>query len=93
MAEHSRRLFLKNASIGAVAVGAVAAMSTSRLGGSASLAEPVSFGPLHAGPFAAWVKDVQQGEVAVMVGEQTIIHKDAKLAQQLAQIAASASKP
>ena len=54
--------------------------------------EPVTFGPLHGGPFVAWVKDVKEGEVAVMVGEQTIVHKDANLAKQLAEIAARASR-
>ncbi len=92
MAESSRRTFLKTASIGAAAVGAAAVVSPSLLGSSKS-AEPTSFGPLHGGPFVAWVKDVKEGEVAVMVGEQTIVHKDANLAKQLAEIAARASRP
>ncbi len=52
----------------------------------------MTFGPQHGGPFVAWVKDVKEGEVAVMVGEQTIVHKDANLAKQLAQIAARAQR-
>jgi hypothetical protein len=90
VAESSRRTFLKTASIGAAAVGAAAVVSPNLLG-SAKAPEPVTFGPLHGGPFVAWVKDVKEGEVAVMVGEQTIVHKDANLAKQLAQIAARAS--
>ena len=91
MAESSRRTFLKTASIGAAAVGAAAVVSPGLLGSSKS-PEPVTFGPLHGGPFVAWVKDVKEGEVAVMVGEQTIVHKDANLAKQLAQIAARAQQ-
>ena len=89
MAEHSRRLFLKNASIGVVAAGAVAAAAPALL---SAPAPAVTFGPLHGGPFVAWVRDVKEGEIAVMVGEQTIIHKDANLARQLAEIAARGSK-
>ncbi len=84
-------MILKTASIGAAAVGAAAVVSP-RLLGATKTPEPVTFGPLHGGPFVAWVKDVKEGEVAVMVGEQTIIHKDANLAKQLAQIAARATK-
>jgi hypothetical protein len=91
MAEHSRRLFLKNASVTAAAAGA-AAIASPALTASAKKAEPTTFGPLHGGPFVAWIKDVKEGEVAVMVGEQTVIHKDADLAKQLAAIAARATR-
>jgi hypothetical protein len=91
VAEHSRRLFLKNASISVAAAGAVAAVTPSLLGSSKD-ETPATFGPLHGGPFVAWIKDVKEGEVAVMVGEQTIVHKDADLAKRLAELAARAPK-
>jgi Ubiquitinol-cytochrome C reductase Fe-S subunit TAT signal len=89
VAESSRRTFLKTASVGAAAVGAAAVVSPHLLGTN-PVQKPATFGPLHGGPFVAWVKDVKDGEIAVMVGEQTIVHKDADLAKQLAQIAARA---
>jgi hypothetical protein len=86
---HSRRTFLTRGSVGAAALGAAAALAPGL--GSASGSE--ASGPTHAGPFAAWVKDAKTGEVAVMVGSETVIHQDKKLANQLARIAARAPKP
>jgi hypothetical protein len=79
----SRRTFLKQASVGAAVVGAVAA--TPGFLGSAH-AEPI--GPMHDGPFVAWVKDAKSGVIAVMVGEREVLHQDRELAAQLARIAA-----
>ena len=92
MPESTRRTFLKTASVGAATIGAAAVVSPS-LFGSAEAAAPTTFGPLHGGPFVAWVKDVKEGEIAVMVGEQTIVHKDANLAKKLAEIAARSTHP
>lgn len=88
VAEHSRRAFITRGSVGAAAVGA-AAVGIPLLDGQKSATPD---GPLHNGPFAAWVKDAKTGEVAVMVGSQTIVHVDKRLAGQLARIAGSAPK-
>ena len=90
MAEHSRRTFITRASVGAAAIGATAAVAP-LVTGPGSGKTSVS-GPMHDGPFAAWVQDVKTGEVAVMVGSQTIYHVDKQLASQLARIAGSAPK-
>jgi hypothetical protein len=87
MTEHSRRSFLKSASIGTAAVGVAAAIP---FGAQAADAAPA--GPTHAGPFVAWVKDPASGDVSVMAGEHEIVHHDPKLARQLAQLAARAAK-
>lgn len=84
MSEHSRRHFIRNASIGAAAVGATAVIPTMT---SADAATPVA-GPAHDGPFAVWVKDVKSGEIAVLVGESEVVHHDKALATALARIAA-----
>ncbi len=88
MSDSSRRNFLKSASIGAAAIGAAVVVPTSVIG-SADAAPP-SRGPAHAGPFLVWVNNAQAGEISVLVGETEIVHRDAKLARQLAQIAARA---
>ena len=90
VAEHSRRTFISRVSVGAAAIGAAAAVAP-LVTGSSSANAGVS-GPMHDGPFAAWVQDVKTGEVAVMVGSQTILHVDKQLATQLARIAGSAPK-
>ncbi len=88
MTEHTRRHFLRNASIGTAAVGAAALVTPALVRPGAAAAG--SSGPVHAGPFVAWVKDVRAGEIAVMVGERTIVHQDMNLATQLARIAGQA---
>ncbi|MGI8761396.1 MAG: ubiquinol-cytochrome c reductase iron-sulfur subunit N-terminal domain-containing protein [Jatrophihabitantaceae bacterium] len=88
MAEHSRRNFLKHASLGAAAVGA--ATVAPALVASSADAEPVVSGPTHDGPFVAWVKNPAAGEISVLVGESEIVHRDPKLARRLAQIAGRA---
>lgn len=88
MSEHTRRKFIKHASIGAAAVGATAVIPGMT---SADAETPVS-GPAHNGPFAVWVKDAKSGEIAVLVGETEVLHHDRALAQKLARIAARGSK-
>ena len=85
MSEHSRRHFIRNASIGAAAVGA-AALIPSMTSADAAPAAPT--GPAHDGPFAVWVKNAKTGEIAVLVGENEVIHHDKALAATLARIAA-----
>jgi anaerobic selenocysteine-containing dehydrogenase len=84
---YSRRNFLKTTAVGAAAVGAAAAVPTA-LAGDADAATPNA--PAHAGPFMAWVKDARTGEIAVLVGDQEVVHHDKSLARRLAQIAATA---
>jgi hypothetical protein len=90
MTEHSRRNFLKTASISAAAVGAAVVVSPALT--SSANADTVPAGPAHEGEFAAWVKDAKAGEIAVMVGNHTVVHTDKKLALQLARIAGQAPK-
>jgi hypothetical protein len=87
VSDQSRRNFLRNASIGSVALGAAAVpFATSS---SASAAEPA--GPEHHEAFAVWVADATTGDVAILAGEHELIHRDPKLARRIAQIAASTS--
>ncbi|PZS36192.1 MAG: hypothetical protein DLM58_02305 [Pseudonocardiales bacterium] len=88
MAQHSRRSFLKHASVGAAAVGAAAVVPAVL----AAPADAAPAGPAHAGPFVAWVKDAKAGQISVLVGEHEVVHTDRKLATRLAQIAAQAPK-
>ena len=90
MTNHSRRSFLKTASVTAGVVGA-AAIAVPGLTSSAE-ADTVPRGPAHDGSFAAWVTDAKSGEIAVMVGDHTVVHTDKVLAAKLAQIAGRASK-
>jgi hypothetical protein len=90
VSDYSRRNFLKTASISAAAVGAAAVVSPALM--SSANADTVPAGPTHDGHFVAWVKDAKAGEIAVMVGDHTVIHQDKKLALQLARIAGKAPK-
>jgi hypothetical protein len=90
MSEHSRRDFLRTASIGAAAVGVAAAIP---FGAQAADAAPAAHsGPMHAGPVVAWVKNPASGEISVMAEDREVIHYDPKLARQLAALAARAAK-
>ena len=86
MSEHSRRTFIRNASIGAAAVGAAAVIPSVTSADAATPDSPA--GPAHDGPFTVWVKDVKTGEIAVLVGESEVVHHDKALASTLARIAA-----
>jgi hypothetical protein len=88
MSEHSRRNFLKTASIGAAAVGVAVVVPS----GAANAAEATPSGPTHDGPFVVWVQSPTSGDVSVMAGEHEVVHHDPKLARQLAQLAAIAAK-
>ena len=88
--EHSRRVFLKRASVGAAAAGAVAVVP-GFLGSSADAAEEQS-GPAHEGSFVAWVKDPKAGQIAVLVGERELVFTDKKMAKRLAQVASQAMR-
>jgi hypothetical protein len=88
MSEHSRRDFLRTASIGAATAGVAAAIP---FGASAADAAPSS-GPVHDGPVVVWVKNPASGEISVMADDREVSHHDPKLARQLARLAARAAK-
>ncbi len=89
MAQPSRRNFLKQASLSAVAVGAVAVSPALLSVGEASAAGRPA-GPGHDGPFMAYVRDPHAGDIVVMVGEHEVVHNDPDLAARLARIAVGA---
>ncbi len=91
MAEHSRRSFLKRAALGAAAAAGAGVVIPGLRAGNAT-AERAAMDPAHDGPFVAWVKDAKSGEIAVLVGEHEVVHRDLRLATRLAQIAAQAPK-
>ena len=90
MTECTRRSFLVHASIG-VAGGAL-------LGGFPALparagspvegaAPPGATGPAPVDGLIAHVRDVQTGEISVMVGTREVVHRDRSLAVRLLDIA------
>lgn len=89
MTDHSRRTFLKTASLGA-AVTTAAVVTSGALAGSAGAETLGPGGPAHDGPLLAYVKDPKSGTISVLVGEQEVVYQDAKLAAWLAQIAGQA---
>lgn len=84
MAKLTRQGFIKQASLGAAAIGALAVTP------GLALAEPASphaspdpaAGDLH-GPLVAHVRDRARGEVAVMVGTREVIVYDHELVRRL----------
>ncbi len=56
----------------------------------AGSAPPAAAGSLPDQPFIASVKDHRTGEVAAMVGEHEVVHRDRELAAGLAAIASHA---
>ncbi len=90
MSEHSRRHFIRNASIGAAAVGATAvipAMTSADAATPDRTPDSTAGTAAHDGPFTVWVTDAKTGEIAVLVGEQKVVHHDKALAAKLARIA------
>lgn len=83
MTQVSRRRFLVHGSIGAALAGALAALpglgaalklpAAARRGAGASAAEPL----------IAHVRDLNTGEISLMVGEKHVIQRDAELAARL----------
>ena len=88
MAEHSRRTFLKTASIAAASAGAAL---TPGLTGRANAA-PAPAGPLPDEPLVAYVKNHKSGEIAVVVGEHEVTYRDLDLTARLARIATLAKR-
>ncbi len=92
MSDHSRRNFLKTASIGAAAVGTLAVAPAAASAAPASAdAHELDNGKAHNGSFTVWVKNASTGKIAVMVGESEIHYTDRKLAKRLARLAARAN--
>jgi len=88
MAGTNRRVFLRRASLGVVAVGAVAAAPELLLSGPALASTPApAAAPLAAkpvdGPIGVWLTDPSSGEFSLMVGERTTTFTDKALAARL----------
>ncbi|HEV7207430.1 MAG TPA: twin-arginine translocation signal domain-containing protein [Mycobacteriales bacterium] len=88
MEEVSRRMFVKRASLGAVAVGALAAtpLAWAETKSHASSPEPDLSG--ISGPVVAHVRDLGKGLVDVFVGTRLVTVTDRELAKSLTRIAA-----
>jgi hypothetical protein len=89
MSDTSRRGFLAIAGVGAAGVAAASVVGAS----SASAAEPhateASTLPHGAsGSIVAYVSDVHDGELSVMVGERAVVVQDRDLVARLARAAA-----
>ncbi len=90
MAKVTRNLFLKQASAGAVTVGALAALPGMT---SAAHAAPKSVpaedgSPVsHRGPLVAHVKDAASGEISFLVGTREIKVHNPELVRQLVKAA------
>jgi len=82
MADSNRRDFLRRASFGAAAVGAVAAAPELLLSGTAAAAPPLAALPVD-GHIAVLLRDPGKGEFALMVGERTTMFTDKALAARL----------
>jgi len=96
MSENSRRSFIRHATLGTAALGATVLVPAS-LGQEASArtrTQPAAApaGAVHQGPLMAYVKNPSTGEIAVMVGEREVLHRDPQLAAQLGRIAATPTK-
>ena len=89
MTDHSRRTFLRSASVAAGAAAVTAGLTGVA---SAQASEVESDAPAHEGSFMVWVKNPSAGELAVLVGTQELVYTDKKLAKKLAQAAARAHR-
>lgn len=98
MRDVTRRGFLKNTSVGAMAIGALAAMPSIASAAERSQASgqpaPVSVMPMSLGsmaaasgvpdqPFAVFIRNPAAGEITLMYGEQELVFTDPALVQQL----------
>jgi 3-hydroxyisobutyrate dehydrogenase-like beta-hydroxyacid dehydrogenase len=90
MAQVTRQGFIKQASVGAAAVGAATALPSlvSAHAAQAAASSDLAKAELH-GPVAAYVRDARTGEIAVLVGTREIVVHDPKLVMRLLRIAHS----
>jgi len=92
--QSSRRTFLQHVSLGTAALGATALVpATVARAATAKQATPrTATGAVgHEGPLMAYVKNAHTSEIAVMVGEREVLHRDRELAATLSRIAATHS--
>lgn len=81
-ANTSRRGFLRQASLGVAAVGAVAAVPSAILGKSASAGAAPAAVALEA-PMVAVLRDSAKGEFTLMIGEREVGFTDKAMAARL----------
>ncbi|MGH7666576.1 MAG: twin-arginine translocation signal domain-containing protein [Candidatus Dormibacteria bacterium] len=80
----SRRAFLRQASMGAAAVGVAGTVPSFLRSGSKSPAKAVPMGRVsHDGPLVAHIDDVNTGEITVMVGTHAVTYRSHEVARQL----------
>ncbi|HEV2638004.1 MAG TPA: twin-arginine translocation signal domain-containing protein [Actinocrinis sp.] len=99
MTDQSRRKFLQATSIGGAAAGAAvilprlsarpatASAASAQAAGAVAAPAFAPAGAAHTGPFVAYVKNAKTGEIAVLAGENEVVHYDPQLAARLAQVA------
>jgi hypothetical protein len=96
MSDTSRRGFLAIAGVGAAGVAVASVAGASAVTSNGSAASPVGAGaalPAGAsGSLVAYVNDVQNGQVSVLVGETEVQITDHELVARLAQAAGTAPK-
>jgi 3-hydroxyisobutyrate dehydrogenase-like beta-hydroxyacid dehydrogenase len=82
MTERSRRGFLRNASVGA---GVVVAATLAPQASAEATGEVSGAGPASGDPVMAYVRDARVGEIALFVGSEEFVYRDADLARRLAR--------
>jgi hypothetical protein len=99
MANPNRREFLKRASVGAAAVGALVmapglklarerSAAAGRVPSEAGFAPTVKLTEGAGGPLVAYVRDPARGEVAILVGTEEVVRYDPALVARLLQAVA-----
>jgi hypothetical protein len=89
VAKVTRNLFLKQASAGAVTVGALAALPGMTAAHAAPKSAPAEdLSPVaHRGPLVAHVKDASTGEISFLIGTREIKVHNPELVKQLVKAA------
>lgn len=87
MSPVSRRTFLRQASMGAAAVGVAAAVPGFLRHGSKKVSQSAAAVPagrmVQEGPLVAHIDDVNSGEITVMVGTRQVSYQNHELARRL----------
>jgi hypothetical protein len=93
MSDTSRRGFLAIAGVGAAGVAVASVAGTEAVTSNGAAASPATALPAGAsGSLVAYVSDVSNGQVSVLVGETEVQITDHELVARLAQAAGTASK-
>ncbi|MHB1533438.1 MAG: hypothetical protein ACYC1D_02300 [Acidimicrobiales bacterium] len=93
MTDLNRRQFLRNASVGAAAAGAVAVGGTGLFSALSGSAAPLAFSASPEAPAAegsdifAHVANAKTGEITIFVGTKAVHYRNRGLAQQLLRAA------